>query len=117
MVELKEVEAGIARFLDKELADVMPEEMWKRITIGTGVALIVKNLDNIVDKYKDNTLVQLTGVIDEQKRVNVDRIRVVLRSQIPEEGVKVPVPVLGIITFHKSDVDTLYNCIVHPSEV
>ena len=116
MYNLNVVERGIAQFLDNELLSIMPDEVWKKVLIGTGISLIIKNLDNVIDKFKDHPIIQFTGVIGDNNQIDVDKIVEVLRDQIPDQGMRVELPVIGnSITFHREDVDILHSCILECS--
>lgn len=112
MVTVKQLEKGIARYLDDELAEILPQETWKKIAVATGISLIIKNMDKLVLTYKDNTVVKLTGIIDDNNNIDIDSVADVLKSQIPAEGMKINAPVVGAITFYKNDVDKLHQCIM-----
>lgn len=115
MVTIDQVEKGIAAYLDKELMPILPETGVQKILIGTGIGLVLRKYKGQIAALKDQPFVKMTGIFDDSGNVDVDILKEELTKQIPEEGFKIEVPVIGGLKFHKADVDKLYNYITGSS--
>lgn len=111
MVTIDQVEKGIAEYLDKELMPILPETGFQKILIGTGISLIIRKNKDKIAAMQDNSVVKMTGIFDEEGNVDIDVLKEEVSKQMPKEGVKIDVPVIGGLTFHKSDVEKLYGYI------
>ena len=84
----------------------------EKVIVGTTASLLIRKTGTIIEGYKDNKLVKMLGIIDDNGAVDVDTLVEEVKKNIPKEGIKVEVPILGTLTFHKDDVDKLYNYIM-----
>lgn len=116
MVTIDQIEKGLAAYLDKELMPLIPEAGFQRVLIGTGIGLAIRRNRGRIDELKSNPVVKMLGIFDETgTKVDLDAIREELSKQIVKEGFKIEVPTIGNLTFHKEDIDKLYNYIVNSS--
>lgn len=111
MVTIEQIEKGVAAYLDVELMPKLPNSGFEKVLAGTALSLIIRRSGNILDSYKDNKMVQLLGLMDSEGNVDVDILAEELKKNIPTEGMKVEVPIIGSMTFHKEDVSKLYEYI------
>ena len=112
MVTIDQVEQGVAAYLDKELMPILPETGFQKVMIGTGISLIIRKYKNQIAGLRDNKVVQMMGIFDDEGNVDIDILKEELMKQVPEKGFKVEVPVVGGLTFKKDDVTKLYGYIV-----
>lgn len=112
MVSVDCVEKGIASYLDSELITKLPQDGIQRVLVGTVASLMIKKSGNLVDSLKNNQLVQMLELMDDNNNVDIDTLRDELKNNIQECGVRIDIPVLGVMTFHKQDIDTLYSHIM-----
>lgn len=112
MVTIDQVEQGIAAYLDKELMPILPETGFQKIMIGTGISLVIRKYKNQIASLRENEIVKMMGIFDENGDVDIDVLKEELIKQVPEKGFKVDVPVIGGLTFKKDDVTKLYDYIV-----
>lgn len=111
MVTIKKIEQGVAAYLDSELIPKLPSTGLEKVLAGTALSLAIRRSGTIIAGYKDNKVVQMLGIMDTEGNVDVDVLAEELKKNIPSEGVRVDVPVIGALTFHKDDVDKLYEYI------
>lgn len=109
MVTIEQIEKGLASYLDSELMPNLQLEGIQKVLTGTAIGLFIKRSENIVKSYADKPFVKLLGIMDDNGDVDIDILTKELKTNIPEEGVSINVPLLGTMKFHKSDVDVLYK--------
>lgn len=112
MVPVNKIEKGIAAYLDAELMPKFQGNGLERVIVGTVTSLVIRKSGDIINGYKDNKAVQMLGIMDEDGNVDVDTLAEELKKNIGKDGVKVDIPVIGAITFHKEDVTKLYDYIM-----
>lgn len=115
MIPLQKIQAGLAAFLDN---DLMPQVYKKKkgtegMLIGVGIALIVRNLPNVltnyIQQYKD--IVDMMGITDGQGNYDIQAIAEVLKEKMGSEGLCFDLPAIGPTTFNREDVDKLVEYI------
>lgn len=111
MVAIDKVEQGVAAYLDSELMPQLPKSGFEKVLAGTAISLVIRRSRNILEGYKNNKTIQMLKLMDENGNVDVDVLAEELKKNIPQEGVKVEVPLIGALTFRKEDVDKLYEYI------
>ena len=111
MVSINEIEKGIAAYLDSEIMPQLPKEGFEKVLAGTALSLFIRRSGKILDSYKNNKAVLMLGLMDEEGNVDIDILAEELKKNIPNEGMKIDIPLIGKMTFHKSDVDKLHECI------
>lgn len=112
MVSIDKIEKGVASYLDGELMPQLQNNGLEKVIVGTVVSLAISKSGAIVAGYKDNKLVRMLGLMDDDGNVDVEVLATELKKNIPKEGVKVDIPIIGTMTFHKNDVDKLYEHIM-----
>lgn len=111
MVSVKNIEQGIASYLDAELMPQLQNNGLEKVFIGTAASLVIRKAGAIVEGYKDNKLVKMLGIMDEDGNVDIDVLAEEIKKNISKDGVKIDIPIVGTMTFHKSDVDKLKDYI------
>lgn len=112
MVSIDQIQKGIASYLDAELMPKLPQTGLERILIGTGASLLVKRNINKLDMLRQNPIIAAMGIFDDEGNVDIETLRDEVKKQMTDEGIKYEAPIIGTLTFHKSDIDTLYNHIM-----
>lgn len=112
MVSIDKIEQGVANYLDSELMPQLQNNGFEKIIIGTVASLLIRKTGTIIEGYKDNKLVKMLGIMDDNGNVDVDTLMEEVKKNMPKEGVKIDVPVIGMLTFHKEDVDKLYDYVM-----
>lgn len=112
MISIDKIEKGIANYLDGELMPQLQDNKLEKVLVGTAASLAISRIGTIVASYKDNKLVKMLGIMDDEGNVDVEVLADELKKNISKEGVKVDIPIVGTMTFHKDDVDKLYEYIM-----
>lgn len=112
MVSVNQMEQGIASFLDTEFMPNLPQNGIQKVMAGTAISLIIKRSGNIVKEFVNNPFVKMLGIMDDEGNMDIDILRTELKANMPESGVVMDIPMIGTLTVHAQDVDTLYNHIV-----
>lgn len=114
MVSIENIETGVAKYIDAELAPNIPTDtpngQLKKLVAVSGAIYAVRNgLRNLAG----NKTLAAIGVMDTEGNVDVDGLAEVVKEHIPAKGLKVSVPFLPdmALTFHAADVDTLHKYI------
>lgn len=111
MVGINKIEKGVAAYIDSEIMPQLPNTGFEKVLAGTAMSLIIRRSGAILDSYKTNKGIQMLGLMDQEGNVDVDVLADELRKNIPPEGMKVEIPIIGGMTFHKDDVNKLYEYI------
>lgn len=105
MVTIAQIQKGVAAYLDNEVMPQLPSNGFEKVLAGTAMSLAIRKSGAIIEGYKDNKAVQMLGIMDETGNVDVDVLMEELKKNIPIDGVRVDIPLIGGLTFHKDDVD------------
>ena len=111
LVTISQVEAGIAAYMDKELASKFPDNSVEKMLIGFTTARAIQRYSQKLIALKDSEVDKLIGIFDSDGKIDVDSLRDDLKKAIPESGIKKELPLIGTITFKPDDVDVLYKYI------
>lgn len=111
MVTIQKIEQGIAAYLDSELMPHFTGGGFEKVIAGTAMSLIVRRGGNILNHYKDNKTIRMLGLMDDNGNIDIDILAEEFKKNIPAEGMKVEIPIIGTMTFHKDDVDKLHEYI------
>ena len=111
MVSIDKIKQGVAAYLDSELMPQLPANGVQKLIAGTAMSLLIERSGAIAESYKDNQLVKMLGIMDENGNVDVDVLAEELKKNMPKEGIKVEVPMIGALTFKKDDVEKLHEYI------
>lgn len=111
MIAISKIEQGVAAYMDSEVMPQLPTGGFEKVLAGTAVSLVIRRSGKILEGYKDNKAVQMLGLMDTDGNVDVDILAEELKKNIPAEGMKVDIPIIGKMTFHKEDVDKLHEYI------
>lgn len=104
MISKEKMCAGISNYLDREIMPHLPPI--KALAAGTAAALYMRQLPALIDKIPVSM-----GVTDDSGNIDIDAIRDVLSAKITDT-VPVDIPMIGRMTFDKSEVDKLYRYIM-----
>ena len=109
MTDVNQVMAGISKFVD---ADIIPKlQSNQKILAGVMVGLALRKTNEIIDTLKDNSIISMLGIIEENK-VDVDSLYQEIKKQVQKQSIVLSVPMIGNITLNESDIDKIYNYII-----
>lgn len=103
-----QIKRGVASYLDAEFMPLIDDSL-KRVLIGAGISIVISKYADFVPSLGENKYIKALGVIDDSGNVDVDTLYTAIKGQMPEDGVKVEVPVVGEMRFVTSDVEKLYQ--------
>lgn len=112
MVTIKQIETGVAAYLDNELMPMLGENGIQKVLIGAGISMLLHKNMNKIETLQSNPIVSAMGVFDQDGNVDVDTIKTEVSNQMPEEGVKVDIPMVGTLTLKTDDINKLHGYIM-----
>lgn len=108
MVTKKQIRDGLVKFLDTELMPNLGDQgAVKQLLIATGIGIMVRSLEPMIDKFAHHPMVEIFGVSDKDGNIDVDLIAEELRPNVPREGFAVDIPLVGEIKLFPEDVDSM----------
>ena len=110
MVSVECIGKGVAKFADREILKNV--DGWQKVVVGAAIALAINRSQDIVASYRENSVVKMLKIFDDNGNIDIDVLRDVIKDNISNNGLVITVPILGELKFHKSDVDNLYNDIM-----
>lgn len=111
MVSIDKIEKGVAAYMDSEIMPQLPNGGIEKVLAGTALSLVIRRSGTILEGYRNNQVVRMLGIMDEEGNVDVDVLAEELKKNITSDGVKIEIPIIGKMTFHKEDVDKLHEYI------
>ena len=109
MVTIDQATRGVAQYADNEIIPHLPTG--KGIGAGIALALIMDGGKSRILALKDHPAVQMMCIMDEDGKIDLDRLYNAARTRV--DGKKIPwnIPVIGELKFDVNDVDRLYKYI------
>lgn len=104
---------GVAKYVDTEIVNNI--NGWQKWVVGGAIGVALTNSTNIFNQLKQNEIVKMLGIIDNEDRIDVDKIYRELKKQAQKSSATFDVPMIGVITLTEKDVDVLYNFITERS--
>lgn len=114
MVSIEQIEAGVAKYIDAELAPKIPTDAANgQLKKVVAVAAAMYAVRSSLRKLPGNKTLLAMGAVDDAGLVDADGLAAVLKEQMPAKGLKVTVPFLAdmALTFHPEDLDALLQYI------
>ena len=112
MVSIQQVESGIVRYIDAEVAPKIPTNIpngqIKKIAAVAGAVYAVRSG---LRKAAVHPTMAAIGAVDGEGNVDLEGLAAAAKEQIPDAGFKASVPILGELTFFREDVDRLLQYI------
>ena len=108
MVSMTQIENGVARFIDNELAPKIPADG------NNGALKRFAFLVGLTYKVKSSLLPMMAamGAVNENGDVDLEGVMEVARAKMPETGLRVQAPVVNELVFYPGDVDLLHRYIM-----
>ena len=104
---------GVAKYVDTEIVNNI--NGWQKWVVGGAIGVALTNSTNLFNQLKQNEIVKMLGIIDNEDRIDVDKIYRELKKQAQKSSVTFNAPLVGMITFTERDIDMLYNYITERS--
>lgn len=116
MVSLNQIEHGLGRWVDAELLPKLSTggqyDNIKRLGVAAGAVYFVRKGKAALSTMQGNQIMQTLGIVDANGDIDLEGLKTALAEKIPDTGLKVPVPILGEITFFKKDIESMYSYIM-----
>ena len=116
MVSLNQIEHGLGRWVDAELLPHLSTggqyDNVKRLGVAAGTVYLIRKGKAALSTMQGNQILQTLGVVDANGDIDLEGLKIALVEKIPDTGLKVPVPILGEVTFFKKDVESMYAYIM-----
>lgn len=114
MIPIEKAKRGIAAYLDAELMPQLPTKGWESVVVGSAIGIAIKKMEKLIDKFKDNPMLQSLEIIGQDGSVDIDALRDSFKEQIAKQGYMEinNVPIVKKLTFRAEDVDKLYDYIM-----
>lgn len=116
MTPFTQLQKGVAAYLDAEVMPHIDASSWQKVAIGTAMSLAIHRADRYIPILQENSFVKNLGLIDENGAVDVAALVPEIKKNLPKEGMKIDLPMVGSITLHEADVDKLYKYIKQNGE-
>lgn len=115
MVSMNQIEAGVSRWLDRELMPKLPtggqyDGIKKAATVALALYAI-KRGRAALDSLTQNSFLGTIGAVDREGNVDLEGFVEEMKKQLPENGLKVSVPMVGDMTFYRTDLDDVMRYI------
>lgn len=109
MISYPQIENGLVAWLDNELLPGLPvngrNDALKKVAVTTAALYCLKNGRKLLDGYAP--MLKAVGAMDDAGNIDIDGVADILRSQVPDTGMVLNIPLIGSATFYKADVDTI----------
>lgn len=97
---------GFINYVDNEVMHQLP--ITSKWLMGTALAMASKKVNNVIDTLKDNSIVNMLEIIDENGYIEVDDLMDAMKESADRYGkVTLDIAMLGSLTFSSSDIDVL----------
>lgn len=108
MVPLENVQAGIVKFIDREIAPGLSG--WDRVLIAGAGGLLTARIPDIIAQYADHPMVKALGVYDKETgMVDIDALYNAAKPYMGAEPMPIKIPVVKMtMKVGKKELDTLY---------
>lgn len=108
MVSMAQVENGLTRFIDNELAPKIPADGQngglKRLGFLVGLTYMVHK--------QMPTVLKTMGAVDPSGNVDMEGVMLAVKKFMPEDGLRVQVPVVNELVFYPNDVEQIKSYIM-----
>lgn len=108
MVDYKTFMERLQVYIEHELVPTVTG--WQKWIFGMGAGILMQKADKVYASIKDNKILHTLDLIDGDN-IDVDLLYNELIKQANKGPVTIEIPLLGNLTLHRQDVDTLYNYI------
>ena len=111
MAKMENVQAGIAKFIDR---DIVPSlSGWDRVIIAAGGGLLSARLPDIIAQYAERPIFAAMQLYDsESGEMDIDALYQAAKPYMGTDPLPLKIPLMNItIKLSKKEIDTLYSYI------
>lgn len=103
MTPIKQIEKGIANYIDNEVMAKFPHGTWQKVAISAAVAIAIRSY---VGKLADNKALKDIGIV-EGDSADIEAYAKEVKRNMPESGVSINIPMLGEVILTAPDIDSI----------
>lgn len=111
MAKMENVQSGIARFIDRDIAPSLSG--WDRVIIAAGGGILAARLPEILAQYAERPIFAAMRIYDtESREVDIDALYQAAKPYMGTDPLPLKIPALNVtIKMGKKEIDTLYTYI------
>lgn len=109
MTTIDQIMRGASRFADTEVIPHLPTG--KGIAAGVALTLAMEGGKQQLLALREHPAVKMMGVMDEEGKVDLDRLYSAARPKLDGQKLPVSIPLIGELKFDVNDLDKLYKYI------
>lgn len=108
MASMENVQRGLVKFIDREIAPSLSG--WDRVLVAGGCGILASRLPALAAQYAQKPVIAALGVYDEERgTIDVDTLYAAAKPYMGTEALPLKIPGLNItIKMGKKELDTLY---------
>lgn len=108
MAKMENVQAGVAKFIDRDIAPSLSG--WDRVIIAAGGGILASRLPDILAQYAEKPIFAAMRIYDpESGDVDIDALYQAAKPYMGTEPLPLKTPALNVtIKMGKKEIDTLY---------
>jgi len=106
MVTLTQVVKGLEKYIDNEMLPKIPG--WQKWVFGAAASIGISKHEELFNKLKNNSLVEMLNVIDNQNMIDIDALYTGFVEQAAKSPATLQIPAVGAFTLNAQDVEKLY---------
>ena len=112
MVSMNQLESGVARWMDTELMPKLESQGGiKKVATVAFALYALKRGRTAIESLSGSSFLNTIGAVDSAGNVDIEGIAEEIRKQIPDAGMRVTVPMIGDLTFYRTDIDDMLRYI------
>ena len=110
MATVKQVQAGLARFIDDFVAGAF--NGWQKAVVVGSATLLTANLPNMINIYGSNPVVAAMGVYNPTPGlIDIDKLYNAFVPHMGGDKIPVTIPKIGTIKIGKDEIDIIVHYI------
>ena len=110
MATVKQVQVGVARFVDDYVAGAF--NGWQKAVVLGGTTLLAASIPNLINMYASNPMVAALGVYNPDSGfIDVDKLYNAFVPHMGGDKIPVTIPKVGTIKLGKEEFDTIVRYI------
>lgn len=110
MATIKQVQTGVARFVDDYVAGAF--NGWQKAVVVGGATLLTASIPNLINIYASNPIVAALGVYSPDSGfIDIDKLYNAFVPHLGNDKIPVTIPKIGTLKFGKEEIDIIVRYI------
>lgn len=107
MVKMEQIQTGLAKFIDRDIAPSL--NGWDRVIVAGGGGLIAAKLPALLGTYANNPIFAALGVFDaENNEIDIDALYSAMKPYLGADAMPIKIPALNItMKIGRKELDNL----------